>query len=153
MLGLLLYGVGRNLTGNTFQALLTDRFAAGVPRARTANLYEVVKILGLVVGAGLLGLALSSGLAAASLLAQAVELTSAPSAGLLLGVWGLGFQLGRALASVIGAGIVDLMNLVTVDAPLLAYGAAFAGEAALLIGALLTYGRLRMRAARVLSAS
>ena len=62
-------------------------------------------------------------------------------------------QKARRVASVIGAGIVDLMNLVTVDAPLLAYGAAFAGEAALLIGALLTYGRLRMRAARVLSAS
>ena len=317
LLGLLLYGVGRNLTGNTFQALLTDRFAAGVARARAANLYEVIKLLGLVGGAGVLGLALrpysnerlvlvvallsalavllsvlgalgqeprsarlrkaaeaaraasfrhsfrtlvwedpqarlfllvimltvlgtqmqdvlmepyaglvlgmdvaattrltmfwglgalasillsglvlvrwlglarlyrlgiglllplfvlvvlagvlqrplllqlsvlglglSSGLAAASLLAQAVEFTSARSAGLLLGVWGLGFQLGRALASVLGAGLVDLMNLMTDDAPLLAYGAGFAVEAALLMGALLAYGRLRLRAACALS--
>jgi BCD family chlorophyll transporter-like MFS transporter len=316
LLGLLLYGVGRNLTGNTFQALLTDRFAAGVPRARAANLYEVVKILGLVAGAGLLGLALrpysnerlvlvvavlsalavllsvlgalgqeprtarlreaaeaarassfwrsfrtlvwedpqarlflavitltvlgtqmqdvlmepyaglvlgmdvaattrltmfwglgalasillsglvlvrwlglarlyrlgialllpllvlvvlagvlqrplllqlsvlglglGSGLAAASLLAQAVEFTNARSAGLLLGVWGLGFQLGRALASVLGAGLVDLMNLVIGDVPLAAYGAAFAAEGTLLIGALLVYGRLRTSAARAL---
>ncbi|WP_295888045.1 PucC family protein [uncultured Thiohalocapsa sp.] len=232
LLGLLLYGVGRNLTGNTFQALLTDRFAAGVARARAANLYEVIKLLtvlgtqmqdvlmepyaGLVLGmdvaattrltmfwglgalasillsglvlvrwlglarlyrlgiglllplfvlvvlAGVLqrplllqlsvlGLGLSSGLAAASLLAQAVEFTSARSAGLLLGVWGLGFQLGRALASVLGAGLVDLMNLMTDDAPLLAYGAGFAVEAALLMGALLAYGRLRLRAACALS--
>ncbi len=317
LLGLLLYGVGRNLVGNTFQALLTDRFAPGVSRGRAANLYEVVSILGLVIGAGLLGLALRpysaerlvlavavtaalavllsvlaalgqeprraelreaaeqaraesfwrsvrtliwadpqarlflavitltvlgtqmqdvlmepyaglvlgmdvaattrltmfwgigalasillsglvlirwlglarlyrlgiglllplfvlvvlagaiqaplllqlcvlglglcSGLAAASLLAQALELTSARSAGLLLGAWGLGFQLGRALASLMGAGLVDLMNLVTGDLPLLAYGVAFAAETALLIGALLAFGRLRIRAARALS--
>lgn len=316
LLGLLLYGVGRNLTGNTFQSLLTDRFAAGVPRARAANLYEVVKILGLVIAAGLLSLVLrpysterlvlvvavvatlsvllsvlgalgqeprtaalreaseqaratafwrsfrvlvwddpqarlffavitltvlgtqmqdvlmepyaglvldmdvaattqltmfwglgalasillsglvlirwlglarlyrlgialllplfalvmlagvvqsplllqltvvalglSSGLAAASLLAQAMELTNARSAGLLLGVWGLGFQLGRALANLIGAGLVDLMNLLTDQAPLLAYGTAFSVECGLLAAALLAFGRLQMRSARAL---
>ena len=317
LLGLLLYGVGRNLTGNTFQALLTDRFAAGVSRARAANLYEVVKILGLIAGAGLISLALrpysaerlvlvvvsvaaisvvfsvlgavgqeprsarlreaserarstafwtsfrtlvwqdpqarlfftvimltvlgtqmqdvlmepyaglvlgmdvaattqlamfwglgalasillsglvlirwlgmarlyrlgigaliplfalvvlagvierplllqltvvalgmSSGLAAASLLAQAMELTNARSAGLLLGVWGLGFQLGRALANLIGAGLVDLVNLLTQQAPLLAYGTAFAVECALLAVALLAFRRLHMRSARALT--
>ena len=317
LLGLLLYGIGRNLTGNTFQALLTDRFAAGVPRARAANLYEVVKILGLVVGAGLLSLVLrpfsaerlvlvvagvaalsvllsvlgalgqeprtavlreaseraranafwrsfrvlvwedpqarlffavitftvlgtqmqdvlmepyaglvlgmdvaattqltmfwglgalasillsglflirwlglarlyrlgiglllplfalvvlagaiqhplllqltvvalglGSGLAAASLLAQAMELTNARSAGLLLGVWGLGFQLGRALANLIGAGLVDLMTLATDQAPLLAYGTAFGVECGLLTAALLVFRRLHMRAARALT--
>ena len=55
----------------------------------------------------------------ASLLAQAMELTNARSAGLLLGVWGLGFQLGRALASLFGAGLVDLHQdgiAVTVEA-------------------------------------
>jgi BCD family chlorophyll transporter-like MFS transporter len=317
LLGLLLYGLGRNLTGNTFQALLTDRFEAGVPRSRAANLYEVVKILGLVIGAGLLSLALqpysaerliqvvivvaglsvifsvagalgqeprtaslrdaaeqarttrfwkqfrtlvwedrqarlffavilltvlgtqmqdvlmepyaglvlgmdvaattrltmfwglgalasillsglvlirwlglarlyrlgvalllplfglvivagiinsplllqltvvalglSSGLAAASLLAQAMELTNARSAGLLLGVWGLGFQLGRALANLIGAGMVDLVNLLTGQSALLAYGSAFAVECALLVAALFAFGRLHARAARALT--
>ena len=316
LLGLVLYGIGRNLTGNTFQALLTDRFAAGVPRARAANLYEVVKILGLVIGAGLLslalqpysnerlvlvvaivaalsvllsvvgalaqeprtpmlreatdqaraakfwrsfrtlvwqdaqarrffvvitltvfgtqmqdvlmepyaglvldmdvaattrltmfwgigalasillsglvlipwlglarlyrigistllplfalvviagivqrplvlqltviGLGLASGLAAASLLAQAMELTNMRSAGLLLGVWGLGFQLGRAMANLLGAGVVDLMNLLTDMTPLLTYGTAFAIEAVLLLVALLAFGRLHTRSARVL---
>jgi BCD family chlorophyll transporter-like MFS transporter len=317
LLGLLSYGIGRNLTGNTFQALLTDRFASGVPRARAANLYEVVKISGLVVGAGLLSLGLqpysaerlvlvvtlvatlsvvlavtgavgqeprtgalreaseqarqtafwrnfrslvwddpqarlffivimltvlgtqmqdvlmepyaglvlgmdvaattqltmfwglgalasillsglilirwlglarlyqlgigllpplfvlvvlagvlqsplvlqlvvvalglSSGLAAASLLAQAMELTNARSAGLLLGVWGLGFQLGRALASLIGAGLVDVMNLLTDRSPLLAYAVAFGVECVLLAMALLAFRRLHMRSARALA--
>jgi BCD family chlorophyll transporter-like MFS transporter len=317
LLGLLSYGIGRNLTGNTFQALLTDRFSSGVPRARAANLYEVVKISGLVVGAGLLSLVLqpysaerlvlivalvaalsvllsvigavgqeprtgelreaseqarqtafwrnfrtlvwddpqarlffivilltvlgtqmqdvlmepyaglvlgmdvaattrltmfwglgalasillsgliliswlglarlyqlgiglllplfalvvlagvirsplllqlavvalglSSGLAAASLLAQAMELTNARSAGLLLGVWGLGFQLGRALASLIGSGLVDVMNLLTDRAPLLAYGVAFGVECGLLAMALLAFRRLHMRSARALA--
>jgi BCD family chlorophyll transporter-like MFS transporter len=315
LLGLLLYGIGRNLTGNTFQALLTDRFATGVARSRAVNLYEVVKLLGMVLGAGLLGLALrpysaerlvlvvlilallamvlsvlasirqeprsdrlreaaeqaragafwprfrqlvwadpqarlflavialtllgtqmqdvlmepyaglvlgmdvaattqltmfwglgallailvsglvlipwlglarlyrlgiglllplfagvvlagvlqeplllqlcvlglglSTGLAAASLLAQTVDFTSAQSAGLLLGVWGLGFQLGRALANLLGAGLVDGLNRITGEAALLAYGGAFAIECAFLIGALLLFGRLRIGAARV----
>lgn len=319
LVGLLLYGVGRNLTGNTFQALLTDRFASGVPRARAANLYEVVKILGLVIAAGLLslalrpytterlvlvvavvaglsvalsivgawgqeprtaalteaarqarstrfwhnfrllvwedrqarlffavitftvlgtqmqdvlmepyaglvlgmdvaattrltmfwgigalasillsglvlirwlglarlyrvgvalllplfalvvlagviqhpvllqlavtGLGLGSGLAAASLLAQAMELTNARSAGLLLGVWGLGFQLGRALANLLGSGLVDLVNLISERNPLVAYGTAFGIECALLIGALLAFGRLHMRSAKALAGS
>lgn len=317
LFGLVLYGVGRNLTGNTFQALLTDRFPAGVSRSRAANLYEVVKILGLVAGAGALslalqpysierlvvvvsavaatsvllsllgafgqeprtavlrqaaeqarlskfwrrfrvlilddpqarlffivilltvlgtqmqdvlmepyaglvlgmdvaettrltmfwgvgalfsillsglvlirwlglarlyrlgmvaliplfalvivagllrsplllqtvvfGLGLSSGLAAASLLAQAMELTNSRSAGLLLGVWGLAFQLGRALANLIGAGIVDLMNLLTQQAALLAYGTAFGIESILLLAALFSFGRLHVRSSRALT--
>lgn len=136
LLGLLLYGVGRNLVGNTFQALLTDRFPPGVARSRAANLYEVVKILGL---------------AAASLLPQAVELTNARSAGLLLGVWGLAFQLGRALANLLGAALVDLVGLIAHGAPLLAYGTAFAVEGALLGATLLVFGRLHVRAARALT--
>jgi len=317
LLGLLLYGVGRNLTGNTFQALLTDRFPAGVARSRAVNLYEVVKILGLVVGAGLLSLVLrpysaerlvlvvsvvallavllsvfgalgqeprnaasheaaararatpfwrsfrelvwddrqarlffgvitltvlgtqmqdvlmepyaglvlgmdvaattrltmfwglgalasillsglvlirwlglpllyrlgigsllplfallvlagvmqspmllqlsvvalglGSGLAAASLLGQAMDLTNARSAGLLLGVWGLAFQIGRALANLIGAGLVDVVNLVTGQPPLLAYGVAFGVEGALLVVALVAFRRLHMRSARALN--
>jgi BCD family chlorophyll transporter-like MFS transporter len=311
-----LYGVGRNLTGNTFQALLTDRFPAGVARSRAVNLYEVVKILGLVVGAGLLSLALQpysaerlvlvvsvvaalsvlisvfaalgqeprtaelreatrraratpfwrsfrdlvwedpqarlffgvitltvlgtqmqdvllepyaglvlgmdvaattrltmfwglgalasillsglvlirwlglpllyrlgigallplfalvvlagvvhsplllqlsvvalglcSGLAAASLLGQAMDLTNVRSAGLLLGVWGLAFQIGRALANLIGAGLVDLVNLVTDQGPALAYAVAFGVEGMLLGAALLAFRRLHTHSARAL---
>ena len=313
LLALCLYGLGRNLAGNTFQALLADRFAPGVPRSRAVNLYEVVKLLGMVMGAGLvgqalrpysaerltlvvgvcallavilsliaalgqeprtealrraaasaratpfwssfrtlvwrdpqarlflavitltllgtqmqdvlmepyaglvfgldvaattqltmfwglgallsillsglvlirwlglarlfrfgilllaplfpllilaglihqvwllqagvLGLGLASGLAAASLLAQTVAFTSRQSAGLLLGVWGLGHQLGRALASLLGAGLVDVMNTLTSQHALLAYGTAFMVEAGLLLGALAAFGHLHIESA------
>lgn len=316
LLALGLYGLGRNLAGNTFQALLADRFAPGVPRSRAVNLYEVVKLLGMVMGAGLvgqalrpysaerltlvvgvcallavflslvatlgqeprnevlrqatvraratpfwasfrslvwrdpqarlflgvitltllgtqmqdvlmepyaglvfgldvaattrltmfwglgallsillsglflirwfglerlfrfgililvpifpllilaglyqqvwllqagvLGLGLASGLAAASLLAQTVAFTSPSSAGLLLGVWGLGHQLGRALASLLGSGLVDLMNVLTGHHALVAYGTAFMMEAGLLLGALVVFGRLRIEQAAAL---
>jgi hypothetical protein len=96
-----------------------------------------------------LGLGLSTGLAAASLLAQTLDFTSAQSAGLLLGVWGLGFQLGRALANLLGAGLVDGLNRITDEAALFAYGGAFAVECGFLIGALLLFGCLRSGAERV----
>ncbi|MEA3643440.1 MAG: PucC family protein [Lamprobacter sp.] len=98
-----------------------------------------------------LGLGLSTGLAAASLLAQTVDFTSTQSAGLLLGVWGLGFQLGRALANLLGAGLVDGLNHLTGEVALLAYGGAFAIECAFLIGALLLFRRLRVGAASVVN--
>lgn len=53
----LLYGVGRNLAHNTYQALLAEKFTGHV-RARAVTLYEVVTLLGSVAGAGLLGRAL-----------------------------------------------------------------------------------------------
>lgn len=104
----------------------------------------------LILQLAVLAMGLSSGLAAASLLAQAMELTNARSAGLLLGVWGLGFQLGRALANLVGAGLVDTMNLLTED-PLVAYGVAFAVECGLLAAALLAFRRLHVRSTRALA--
>ncbi len=53
----LLYGVGRNLAHNTYQALLAEKFT-GATRARAVTLYEVVTLLGSVAGAGVLGKAL-----------------------------------------------------------------------------------------------
>jgi BCD family chlorophyll transporter-like MFS transporter len=52
---LIIYGVGRNLSNNTFQALIADRFETGAPRSRAATLYEVVRMVGLIVTAGLIG--------------------------------------------------------------------------------------------------
>ncbi|MBN1667786.1 MAG: BCD family MFS transporter [Anaerolineales bacterium] len=57
MLAFGLYGIGRNLGHNTFQALLSDRFK-GHQRTRAITLYEVATLLGLVAGAGGLGSAL-----------------------------------------------------------------------------------------------
>ncbi len=49
----LLYGLGRNLSHNTFQALVAERFE-GESRSRAATLYEVATMLGMVMGAGVI---------------------------------------------------------------------------------------------------
>jgi len=59
LLFLILYGVGKNLTDNTFQALIADKFEAGPSRSRAATMYEVVRMIGLIMGAGIVGKALS----------------------------------------------------------------------------------------------
>ncbi|MCP4419406.1 MAG: BCD family MFS transporter [Chloroflexi bacterium] len=55
LVGLIVYGIGKNLASNTFQALLADKFEAGAPRSRAATLYEVVNMIGLIMGAGIVG--------------------------------------------------------------------------------------------------
>ena len=55
----ILYGLGRNLSHNSFQALLADVFK-GDARPRAVTGYEVVTLLGLVAGAGGLGQALQA---------------------------------------------------------------------------------------------
>lgn len=55
VLAFLLYGLGRNLAHNSYQALLAERFPAGHRRARAATFYEVVTLLGAVAGAGFIG--------------------------------------------------------------------------------------------------
>lgn len=52
-----LYGVGRNLAHNSYEALLAERFT-GPARPRAMTLFEVVTIVGSVMGAGALGAAL-----------------------------------------------------------------------------------------------
>lgn len=313
---LVVYGIGRNLANNTFQALIADMFEPGVPRSRAANLYEVVKMIGLIIGAGLvsqalrpysperltavvitigilailfsifaavrqeprteamrqatvtaratpfwptfrdllwndptarlfffivtltllgtqmqdvllepyaglvfgldvsattrltmfwglgtlisillsgliliklfgllrlfrvgiaillvlfpmlivagamqsvallqltvLGLGLGTGLSAASLLAYMVQFTTLKRAGLMVGVWGVGHQLGRALASLLGGALVDGMKWATGDNYLVAYGTAFILEAALLLVAMIAIGRLHIESAEAL---
>lgn len=58
-LAFLLYGLGRNLAHGVFQALLADVFT-GAQRARAATAYEVASVVGLIVGAGVLGKAMES---------------------------------------------------------------------------------------------
>jgi BCD family chlorophyll transporter-like MFS transporter len=55
----ILYGFGRNLSHNTFQALLADTFS-GPSRARAMTGYEVATLIGLVAGSGIIGHALGS---------------------------------------------------------------------------------------------
>jgi len=59
VLAFMVYGFGRNLAHNTFQALLADKFSDYAKR-RAITVYEVVTLLGLVMGAGALGKALET---------------------------------------------------------------------------------------------
>ncbi len=92
------------------------------------------------------GLGLGTGLSAASLLAQMVDFTTLRRAGLLVGVWGVAHQFGRALASLAGGILVDGMLLATGDNALISYGAAFALEAVVLVVAFVLIGRLNISA-------
>lgn len=53
----MLYGLGRNLAHNTYQALVSDRYE-GTYRTRAITMYEVATLLGSVMGAGFIGKAL-----------------------------------------------------------------------------------------------
>ncbi|NWF63327.1 MAG: BCD family MFS transporter [Chloroflexi bacterium] len=56
-LAFMLYGLGRNLAHNTYQALVSDRYE-GTNRTRAITMYEVATLLGSVMGAGFIGKAL-----------------------------------------------------------------------------------------------
>lgn len=57
MFAFVLYGLGRNLAHNSYEALLAERFT-GAARPRAMTLFEVVTLVGSVMGAGALGAAL-----------------------------------------------------------------------------------------------
>lgn len=57
MLAFVLYGIGRNLAHNSYEAFLAERFT-GNARPRAMTLFEVVTLVGSVMGAGALGAAL-----------------------------------------------------------------------------------------------
>jgi MFS transporter, BCD family, chlorophyll transporter len=57
ILSFMLYGLGRNLAHNTYQALVSDRYE-GANRTRAITMYEVATLLGAVMGAGFIGKAL-----------------------------------------------------------------------------------------------
>ncbi|MBL8061693.1 MAG: BCD family MFS transporter [Anaerolineales bacterium] len=59
ILSFLLYGLGRNLAHNTYQALISDRYT-GTYRTRAVTFYEVATLLGSVMGAGFIGKALET---------------------------------------------------------------------------------------------
>jgi MFS transporter, BCD family, chlorophyll transporter len=59
ILSFLLYGLGRNLAHNTYQALITDRYDK-TQRTRAVTFYEVATLLGAVMGAGFIGRALET---------------------------------------------------------------------------------------------
>ena len=98
-----------------------------------------------------LGLGLGTGLSAASLLAQMVNFTTMRRAAMLMGVWSVAHQFGRALASLAGGVLVDGMLFATGDNALISYGAAFALEAVVLVVAFVLIGRLDISASFVVA--
>ena len=113
----------------------------------------------LIVAAGFVGnpnllrllvvlLGLGTGLAAASLLVSMIEFTTEARAGLLIGVWGVAHQLGRALASLMGGVIVDGLLSVSGGNVMLAYGTAFVLETVLIVVAIGLIGRVSVAEAK-----
>ena len=76
VLAFVVYGFGRNLGHNVFQALVADRFE-GSARSRALTLYEVATMLGLVAGAGGLGTLLAGYTPAKLVAATIVAVTAA----------------------------------------------------------------------------
>ena len=94
-------------------------------------------------------LGFGTGISAASLLVQMIEFTTVARAGLLVGVWGVAHQLGRALAGLVGGAVVDGMLSLTNQNALVAYGSAFVLEAILLATAMVLIGKVDIAASQV----
>lgn len=106
--------------------------------AKSTALFNVVV---LVMG-------ISTGLAAAGMLTIIINFTSTLRAGLLLGTWGVANQLGRALGSLMGGGVVEVMQAVTDGDYFIAYGSVFALEIVMLVIALVLSYRLDLGQSR-----
>lgn len=87
---------------------------------------------------------LGTGLAGAGMLTIIINFTSYLRAGLLLGVWGVANQLGRAFGSLMGGGVVDIMQRVTDGDAFISYAAVFAIEVGMLLVALVLSYRLNL---------
>jgi BCD family chlorophyll transporter-like MFS transporter len=94
-------------------------------------------------------LGFGTGISAASLLVQMIEFTTAARAGLLVGVWGVAHQLGRALAGLVGGVVVDGVLSLTNENALVAYGSAFVLETILLAAAMVLIGRVDIASSQV----
>ena len=91
-------------------------------------------------------LGVGTGLASAGLLSAIVHFATAVRAGLLMSVWGLTHNLGQAVGSVLSGGAVDGITRLTGGNALVAYGAVFAIEGALLLIGLWLFERVNVAA-------
>jgi len=119
---------------------------ASFPIIIAAGAMESKPLLQLAV----IGLGFGTGISGASLLATMVAFTTPQRAGLLVGLWGMAHQFGRALASLLGGITVDSMMAITGDNALVAYSTAFALEAVMLLIAVVLIGKLHIEKAAVL---
>lgn len=113
---------------------------AGIIFSGAGGNVGLFRILVLVMGLG-------TGMAGAGMLTMVINFTSLLRAGLLLGVWGVANQLGRAAGSLMGGGVVASVQGITGNA-FTAYAAVFAIEIGMLLVALLLSYRLDIQASR-----
>jgi BCD family chlorophyll transporter-like MFS transporter len=113
---------------------------AGIIFTGAAGNVGLFRILVLVMGVG-------TGMAGAGMLTIVINFTSLLRAGLLLGVWGVANQLGRAAGSLMGGTVVASVQSITSNA-FTAYAAVFAIEIGMLLVALLLSFRLDIQASR-----
>jgi BCD family chlorophyll transporter-like MFS transporter len=113
---------------------------AGVIAAGIVGNVGLFRLLVLLMGIG-------TGMAGAGMLTIVINFTTILRAGLLLGVWGVANQLGRALGSLMGGGVVASVQGLTGN-PFTAYTAVFAVEILMLLVALYLSYRLDIAASR-----
>ncbi|HIE55275.1 MAG TPA: MFS transporter [Chromatiaceae bacterium] len=87
-------------------------------------------------------LGLGTGLAAAGSLTAVIEFTTLTHAGFFMGVWGIAHELGQAIGSLLGGGMVDGIRLLVSDNPIVTYGTVFMTEAVLLVLGLTVLARI-----------
>ncbi|GAB4571638.1 MAG: BCD family MFS transporter [Anaerolineae bacterium] len=148
-----LWGTGAILSMALGGGWLLKRFGYR-PVLRAGLGINVSVFLGIIV-AGLLGsvelfrglvlvLGVGTGLAFAGAMAAVIDFTTVTRAGFLMGVWGAAAELGEALGNLFGGAIVDTLRALTGSA-LVAYGAVFLLEGALLVAALALLGRINVQ--------
>ncbi len=112
----------------------------GLIAAGTAGSVTLFRVLVLVMGIG-------TGMAGAGMLTIVINFTSVLRAGVLLGVWGVANQLGRATGSLMGGGVVAGVSGLT-GSNFSAYAAVFVMEIGMLLVALFLSYRLDIEASR-----
>ena len=118
----------------------------------SAGVFAGVIIVGLAGNPGIFKglvfvMGLATGLAGAGMLSGVISFTTTIRAGLLMGVWGMGNLLGKAIGSLFGGIVIDLMRL-EFGSPFLAYAALFSIEVILLIVAFFLTTRLDIKSSK-----
>ena len=151
------WGIGV-LIALLFSGLLLIKWLGYMKLMRIGIAASILVFIG-VIAAGLTGnlgafrtlvffMGLATGLAGAGMLAGLITFTTSIRAGLLMGVWGMANLIGKAIGSLMGGIVIDLMRLAFGNA-FLAYATLFAIEIVLLILAFVLTFKLDISASKV----